>query len=69
MPSLPLLLCLAALAPSLARQRPHHHKPGHRKTKSNHQPHVVLIVADDLGYNDVPWHNPSIQVRVRDTGL
>ena len=19
-----------------------------------------MIVADDLGYNDVPWHNPTI---------
>ena len=24
------------------------------------QPHIVLIVGDDLGYNDVPWHNPTI---------
>ena len=24
------------------------------------QPHILLIVADDLGYNDVPWHNPTI---------
>ncbi|KAL3843147.1 hypothetical protein ACJMK2_021099 [Sinanodonta woodiana] len=23
-------------------------------------PHIVLIVADDLGWNDVGWHNPQI---------
>ena len=28
--------------------------------KALKQPHIVLIVADDLGYNDVPWHNPTI---------
>ena len=38
-----------------------------RRTKFHRQPHVLLILADDLGFNDVPWHNPSIQVRKKGT--
>ena len=28
---------------------------------ASEQPNIILIVADDLGYNDVSWHNPDIQ--------
>ena len=31
------------------------------------QPNIVLIVADDLGYNDVGWHNSDMVTPNLDT--
>ena len=24
------------------------------------QPHIIFILADDLGWNEVSWHNPNM---------
>ncbi|KAI8515755.1 hypothetical protein Bbelb_065680 [Branchiostoma belcheri] len=35
-------------------------------SKNTTQPHIVFIVADDLGWNDVGWHNPDVKTPVLD---
>ncbi|XP_076045798.1 uncharacterized protein LOC143028041 [Oratosquilla oratoria] len=32
-----------------------------RETTGKNPPHIIFIVVDDLGYNDVPWHNPEVE--------
>ncbi|KAK7480441.1 hypothetical protein BaRGS_00028360 [Batillaria attramentaria] len=32
-----------------------------KQTTDSHLPHIVFVVADDLGWNDVSWHNPLIK--------
>lgn len=32
----------------------------------NVKPHILFIVADDLGWNDVSWHNPDIMMPTLD---
>ncbi|XP_078659954.1 arylsulfatase B-like isoform X1 [Branchiostoma floridae x Branchiostoma belcheri] len=52
-----LLLSLLQLAAS------GHPQPG---SHNNTKPHIVFIVADDLGWNDVGWHNPDVKTPVLD---
>ncbi|XP_052070566.1 arylsulfatase J-like isoform X1 [Mytilus californianus] len=33
---------------------------GYCKRKTTRRPHIVLIVSDDQGWNDVSWHNPEV---------
>ena len=27
--------------------------------KATTPPHIVIILVDDMGFNDVPWNNPD----------
>ncbi|CAL4062064.1 unnamed protein product, partial [Meganyctiphanes norvegica] len=36
-------------------------KDKYHKVNKKNRPNIVLIVADDLGFNDVPWHNPDVK--------
>ena len=39
----------------------HQHQHQHQQQKQHQQqPHVLLVVADDLGWNDIGYHNPDI---------
>ena len=30
------------------------------KKRNSSPPHLIMILADDLGWNDVSWHNPHM---------
>ena len=46
--------CLLLLAGVAARG-------GKKGGKSERQPNIIFILADDLGWNEVSWHNSNIQ--------
>merc|ERR1719192_2275298 len=29
------------------------------RTEARRQPHIILLLADDLGWNEVSWNNPQ----------
>ena len=42
-------------------------KFGHqKKNKKNRalRPHVIMIMADDLGWSDVSWNNPKVKTPI-----
>ena len=42
------------------------------RSRKRTQPHIIVLLADDLGWNEVSWNNklfltPNLQVRSDDT--
>ena len=36
------------------------------KTASSFPPNILIMIADDLGYHDVSWHNPAVTMPTLD---
>ena len=39
-----------------------------KSQKRKKQPHVIMILADDLGWNEVSWHNSNINTPRMEVG-
>nr|XP_057925340.1 arylsulfatase I-like [Doryrhamphus excisus] len=58
------IFCLHGLVSSSGRER--HQKDGAPPPKPPKQPHIIFILIDDQGFNDIGYHNPAIKTPTLD---